>query len=281
MNYEGSSILSASGSNDPQIAANKKAIAINTEAIQENKEDIAINTDQISINQLNLATSIQEISANRQDIARNTIQISNNKADILTLQRVYAACSTNPATSGEVSQSQLLLASGPRALLEQGLGVNETIRGLISSRYTTHPDITFGLGLSGTPTDIRYRKPIQSSVPVTFKVNLQLNLIFPSQLVIYQVRVYLLVGYYAGDVNQGRSQVVLQDRFITVGPGGVTTTISFNDFIFSTPSLPNIDELRISPIIDSSYGPGPLPAYIEIVQDWTRPVGNYFKVEVL
>ena len=211
-------------------------------------------------------------------------QTAINTADIAALTplvarntKILARCATNPSSLSEVSQIQLAFESGARTLLQQGLGVNGTT-GLLSSRYTTHPSITFGLGQSGTPMDIRYR--VSSASPVKFKVNLQLNVIFPAQLVIYQVKLYLFVTFY----NAGSLQVgyyYLDTRVLVVPPGGITTSVSINDYIITTGTLSGIDEIRISPKMDSSYGPGPLPTSIEIVQNWTRPIGNHFEVEVL
>ena len=145
-----------------------------------------------------------------------------NTADIAALTplvtrntKILARCATNPSSLGEVSQVQLPFESGARTLLQQGLGVNGTT-GLLSSRYTTHPSITFGLGQSGTPMDVRYRVP--STSPVTFKVDLQLNLTLPTQLVIYQGKVYLFVTFLnAGIAQAGYSY--LDTRYIIVPPG--------------------------------------------------------------
>lgn len=249
MDFAGFSRCGGGSSNDPQTAINTMAIdnldgrvGVLQQFVQEDKEAIAMNTDQIS--------------------------------DLVRAQRVLAACSTNPSTSGEVSQTQLLLESGPRPLLVQGLGG----QGLVSSRYSTHPDLSFGMGLAGTPNEIRYR--VSTASPVTFNVNLQLNLVFPSQIVMYQVKVYLGVKLYAAGVLQ-QMNFYLDNRFVVVGPGGATYTLSFIDFMFTTPMLQGIDEIRIAPEMDSTFGPGPIPSSIEIVQDWSRPIGNFFKVEVL
>ena len=217
--------------------------------------------------------SAQQVDANTLAIEQNAVDIAQNTSRA----RVLASCSTNPASLGEVSQSQLVFESGARTLLQQGLGVNGTT-GLLSSRYTTHPDITFGLGQSGTPMDIRYTVP--SASPVKFKVNLQLNVIFPAQLVIYQVKVYLFVTFLNAGIPQA-GYSYLDTREVIVPPGGVTSTVTINDFVFTTSSLVGVDEIRISPEMDSSYGPGPLPADIEIVQNWERPMGNHFSMEVL
>ena len=211
-------------------------------------------------------------------------QTAINTADIAALTplvtrntKILARCATNPSSLGEVSQVQLAFESGARTLLQQGLGVNGTT-GLLSSRYTTHPSIIFGLGQSGTPMDIRYR--VSSASPVKFKVNLQLNVIFPAQVVIYQVKVYLFVTFLNAGIPQA-GYSYLDTREVIVPPGGVTSTVTINDFVFTTGTLSGIDEIRISPEMDSSYGPGPIPTSIEIVQNWTRPIGNHFEVEVL
>jgi hypothetical protein len=126
--------------------------------------------------------------------------------------------------------------------------------------------------------DIRYR--VSSASPVKFKVNLQLNLIFPAQLVLYQVKVYLFVTFLNAGIPQA-GYSYLDTRFLVVPSGGVTTSVSINDYIITTGTLSGVDEIRISPEMDSSYGPGLLPTSIEIVQNWTRPIGNHFEVEVL
>lgn len=251
MDFAGFSLCGGGSSNDPQTAINTLAIdnldgrvGVLTQFVQEDKEAIALNTDQIS--------------------------------DLLRAQRVIASCSTNPSTSGEVTQSQLLLKSGPRPLLVQGLG--ENTQGLLNSRYITHPDLSFGMGLSGTPNEIRYR--VSTANRVKLKVNLQLNVVFPAHVVVYQVKIYLGLKLYYANVLQ-QMNFYLDNRFVTIGPGGGTYTVSFIDYILISPTLQGVDELRIAPEMDSTFGPGPLPSSVDIVQDWSRPVGNFFSVEVL
>ena len=209
----------------------------------------------------------------------NTENIAVNKTAILANKRVLAFCSTNPSSTGDVSQSVCLLENGPRILLGTGLGVNSA-PGLLSSSYSTDESIGFGLGTSGTPQDVRYL-PAGRTQPVSFRVNLQMNVELPAVVVIYTAKLYIFVTLYSAGVAQ-LGRYYLENRPLVVPPGGLVTTFSFNNFVFSSGDMTSVDEIRIRPEIDCGV-PAFLPPTpsVKIVQNSSRPLGNYFEVEVL
>jgi hypothetical protein len=208
----------------------------------------------------------------------NTENIAANATAIVANKRVLAFCSTNPSSAGDVSQSVCLLENGPRILLGTGLGVNSA-PGLLSSSYSTDESIGFGLGTSGTPQDVRYL-PAGRTQPVFFRVNLQMNVELPAAVVIYTANLYIFVTLYSGGVAQ-LGRYYLDNRSLAVPPGGLVTTFSFNNFVFSSGDITSVDEIRIRPEIDCSVPTLPLTPYVKIVQNSARPLGNYFEVEVL
>ena len=219
-------------------------------------------------------------AANDPQVAVNTAAIAQNTTDIDTNVRRLALCTTNPTNLGDIEQVQTLVEVDEKPLLEQGMGVSSGT-GLLSSAFVTHPSLSFGAGAAGTPMDIRYATPTDEAVTVKMRINLVLNLVLPSQLVFYNVRVYLFIGLYNSDVSQGGYFLLdSPQRTINVPPGGKTTSATINDYIFQTVSLLGIDEIRVTPIIESS-AVGLLPVNISIVQNWERPVANLFSVEIL
>jgi hypothetical protein len=214
-------------------------------------------------------------------VAQNTAAIEQNTVDIQTNVRRLALCTTNPTNVGDLEQVQVSVDVNEKPLLEQGMGISSGI-GLLSSAFVTHPSLSFGTGASGSPMDIRYATPSEEAVAVKMRINLMLNLVFPSQLVAYTARVYLFVGLYNSNVSQG-GYFVLDgaQRTVLVPPGGKTTSVTIFDYIFQTVSLVGIDEIRVTPIIESSYVNPLTPASISIVQNWERPVANVFSVEIL
>ena len=210
----------------------------------------------------------------------NTENIAVNATAIVANKRVLASCSTNPSSTGDVTQSVCLLENGPRILLGTGLGVNSA-PGLLSSSYSTDESIGFGLGTSGTPQDVRYLKPTGRTQPVSFRVNLQMNIELPAAAIIYTAKIYIFVTLYSGGVAQ-LGRYYLENRSLAVPPGGLVTTFSFNNFIFSSGDMTSVDEIRIRPEIDCAVSEGlPLTPSVKIVQNSSRPLGNYFEVEVL
>ena len=220
-------------------------------------------------------------AANDPQVAQNTAAIAQNTVDIQTNVRRLALCTTNPTNLGDIEQVQVSVDENEQPLLEQGLGVNSGT-GLLSSAFVTHPSLSFGTGVAGTPMDIRYATPTEEAITVKMRINLVLNLVLPAQLVQYSVRVYLFVGLYNNGVSQG-GYFLLDgaQRTVVVPVGGKTTSVTINDFIFQTVSLVGIDEIRVTPIIESSYANPLIPASISIVQNWERPVANVFSVEIL
>ena len=210
----------------------------------------------------------------------NTENIAVNATAIVANKRVMAFCSTNPSSAGDVTQSVCLLENGPRILLGTGLGVNAA-PGLLNSSYSTDESIGFGLGTSSTPQDVRYLKPAGRTQPVSFRVNLQLNVELPAAVVIYTANLYIFVTLYSGGVAQ-LGRYYLENRPLVVPPGGLVTTFSFNNFVFSSGDLTSVDEIRIRPEIDCAVSDiSPLTPSVKIVQNSSRPLGNYFEVEVL
>jgi len=210
----------------------------------------------------------------------NTENIAVNATAIVANKRVLAFCSTNPSSAGDVTQSVCLLEDGPRILLATGLGVNAA-PGLLSSRYSTDESIGFGLGTSGTPQEVRYLKPAGRTQPVSFRVNLQMNVELPATAIIYTANLYIFVTLYSAGVAQ-LGRYYLENRSLAVPPGGLVTTFSFNNFIFSSGDMTSVDEIRIRPEIDCGMPAAlPITPSVKIVQNSARPLGNYFEVEAL
>jgi len=193
----------------------------------------------------------------------NTENIAANATAIVANKRVLAFCSTNPSSTGDVTQSVCLLENGPRILLGTGLGVNSA-PGLLNSSYSTDESIGFGLGTSGTPQEVRYLKPTGRTQPVSFRVNLQMNIELPAAAIIYTAKIYIFVTLYSGGVAQ-LGRYYLENRPIVVSPGGLVTTFSFNNFIFSSGDMTSVDEIRIRPEIDCALPTLPLAPSVKIV----------------